>query len=95
LILQELIKVTDELIKIQSKKKNVFSHAQSFTNKKQKMITAGRGLPNRGHYTPPPAPRNLLWNVSLLLKFVFNGGKNVDYIFTAPPPLALRISVRP
>jgi len=27
-ILQELIKLTDELIKIQSKTKNVFSHAQ-------------------------------------------------------------------
>jgi len=36
LILQELIKVTDELIKIRSKKKNVFSHAQAFNNKKAK-----------------------------------------------------------
>jgi len=38
-ISEELIKVTDELIKIQSKRKNAFSHAQSSNNKKQKVIT--------------------------------------------------------
>lgn len=38
-ISEELIKVTNELIKIQSKRKNAFSHAQSFNNKKQKIMT--------------------------------------------------------
>ncbi|CAF0854255.1 unnamed protein product [Adineta steineri] len=40
LISEELIKVTDELIKIQSKRKNTFSHGQSIENKKQKITTA-------------------------------------------------------
>ena len=39
LISEELIKVTDELLIIRSKRKNVFSHVQSTKNKKQKMIT--------------------------------------------------------
>ena len=39
LISEELVKITDELLIIQSKRKNIFSHAQSSKSKRQKMIT--------------------------------------------------------
>ena len=38
-ICEELKNVTDELLKIQSKRKNAFSHGQSCNNKKQKITT--------------------------------------------------------
>jgi hypothetical protein len=37
-ISEELIKVTEDLLKIQSKRKNTFSHEQSFENKKKKTM---------------------------------------------------------
>jgi hypothetical protein len=41
-ICEELKKVTDELLKIQSKRKNAFAHGQSTDKKKQKTIISDR-----------------------------------------------------